>query len=88
MTDQVYDAFVSYSHAADDLLASRLQAGLQRFAKPWWQRRAVRTHPFAALAALAGDEGFACHHVGTLPTAKGYGRFPLYALQRRNADDR
>ncbi len=38
----VYDAFISYSHAADDLLAPRLQAGLQRFAKPWWQRRALR----------------------------------------------
>jgi len=37
-----YDAFVSYSHAADGLLAPRLQAGLQRFAKPWWRRRAVR----------------------------------------------
>ena len=42
MTDPVYDAFVSYSHAADDLLAPRLQAGLQRFAKPWWRRRALR----------------------------------------------
>ncbi len=38
----VYDGFISYSHAADDLLAPRLQAGLQRFAKPWWRRRAVR----------------------------------------------
>ena len=38
----MYDGFVSYSHAADDLLAPRLQAGLQRFAKPWWQRRALR----------------------------------------------
>ena len=38
----VYDAFISYSHAADDLLAPRLQAGLQRFAKPWWKRRALR----------------------------------------------
>ena len=37
-----YDAFVSYSHAADDLLAPRLQSGLQRFAKPWWRRRALR----------------------------------------------
>ena len=37
-----YDAFLSYSHAADGLLAPRLQAGLQRFAKPWWKRRAVR----------------------------------------------
>jgi WD40 repeat protein len=38
----MYDGFISYSHAADDLLAPRLQAGLQRFAKPWWRRRAVR----------------------------------------------
>ncbi len=38
----LYDGFISYSHAADDLLAPRLQAGLQRFAKPWWRRRAVR----------------------------------------------
>ncbi|HSM01716.1 MAG TPA: toll/interleukin-1 receptor domain-containing protein, partial [Acidimicrobiia bacterium] len=37
-----YDGFISYSHAADDLLAPRLQAGLQRFAKPWWKRRALR----------------------------------------------
>jgi hypothetical protein len=38
----VYDGFISYSHAADDLLAPRLQAGLQRFARPWWKRRALR----------------------------------------------
>lgn len=37
-----FDGFISYSHAADDLLAPRLQSGLQRFAKPWWKRRAVR----------------------------------------------
>jgi WD40 repeat protein len=42
VADQVYDGFVSYSHAADGLLAPRLQAGLQRFAKPWWRRRALR----------------------------------------------
>jgi len=40
--EPVYDGFISYSHAADDLLAPRLQAGLQRFAKPWWKRRALR----------------------------------------------
>lgn len=37
-----YDGFISYSHAADGLLAPRLQSGLQRFAKPWWRRRALR----------------------------------------------
>ncbi len=37
-----YDAFISYSHAVDDRLAPALQAALQRFAKPWRQRRALR----------------------------------------------
>jgi hypothetical protein len=30
-----YDAFVSYSHAADSTLAPALRNGLQRFATPW-----------------------------------------------------
>src|SRR6516225_7675601 len=30
-----YDAFVSYSHAADGALAPALRNGLQRFATPW-----------------------------------------------------
>jgi len=38
----VYDGFISYWHAADDLLAPRWQSGLQRFAKPCWKRRASR----------------------------------------------
>jgi WD40 repeat protein len=37
-----YDAFVSYSHAADGRLAPALQAGLQSLAKPWYRRRALR----------------------------------------------
>ena len=37
-----FDAFLSYSHAADGLLAPRLQTGLQSFAKPWWKRRMLR----------------------------------------------
>ena len=42
MGEAVYDGFISYSHAADGLLAPRLQSGVQRFAKPWWKRRALR----------------------------------------------
>ena len=37
-----YDAFISYSHRLDSAIAARLQAGLQRFAKPWYQVRALR----------------------------------------------
>lgn len=37
-----YDAFISYSHRLDGAIAARLQAELQRFAKPWYQVRALR----------------------------------------------
>ena len=37
-----YDAFISYSHAADGKLAPALQSALHRFAKPWYRLRAVR----------------------------------------------
>jgi WD40 repeat protein len=37
-----YDAFVSYSHAADGQLAPALQAGLQSLGKPWYRRRMLR----------------------------------------------
>ncbi len=37
-----FRAFISYSHAADHRLAPALQAGLQRFAKPWYRLRAMR----------------------------------------------
>jgi hypothetical protein len=48
-TPRIFD-----SHAADHLLAPPLQAGLQRFVKPWWKRRAFRIgggliHPFRGL---------------------------------------
>ncbi len=36
-----YDAFISYSHAADGRLAPAIQKGLQRFAKPWYRMRAL-----------------------------------------------
>jgi WD40 repeat protein len=40
--DPGYDAFVSYSHAADGQLAPALQAGMQSLGKPWYRRRALR----------------------------------------------
>ena len=36
-----YDAFISYSHAADGELAPALQRGLQRLARPWHRKRAL-----------------------------------------------
>jgi WD40 repeat protein len=37
-----YDAFISYSHAADGKLAPSLQRGLRSFAKPWYRLGALR----------------------------------------------
>lgn len=50
-----YDVFVSYSHAADDLLSERVQDGLQRFAKPWWRRRELNV--FRDRTGLNADPG-------------------------------
>jgi WD40 repeat protein len=37
-----FDAFVSYSHAADGRLAPALQRAMQRLAKPWYRVHALR----------------------------------------------
>ena len=37
-----YRAFISYSHGSDTLLAAALQRALERVAKPWFRRSAVR----------------------------------------------
>jgi WD40 repeat protein len=37
-----FDVFISYSHAADRDIAPRLQSGLEKLAKPWFLRRALR----------------------------------------------
>jgi WD40 repeat protein len=37
-----YSAFLSYSHSQDAALASALQAGLQRLARPWYGLRGIR----------------------------------------------
>ncbi|MGH4024600.1 MAG: TIR domain-containing protein [Pseudonocardiaceae bacterium] len=37
-----YDAFLSYSHAADGRLAPAVQRGLHQLAKPWYRMRASR----------------------------------------------
>ena len=49
-----YNAFISYSHAADAPLARALQASLHLFAKPWNRLRALRVfRDSSSLAATA-----------------------------------
>ena len=75
--EATYDAFVSYSHAADGLLAPRLQSALQRFAKPWWKRRAMRIfrdesslsanpHLWSSIAEAFGSPRFRSHPFSTV----------------------
>ena len=37
----MYNAFISYSHAADGQLAPAIQSALEKFAKPWYKIRAL-----------------------------------------------
>jgi WD40 repeat protein len=50
-----YDAFISYSHALDGALAPTLQAGIERFAKPWYRPRVSRV--FRDDASLSANPG-------------------------------
>ncbi len=50
-----YDAFLSYSHSADDRLAPTLQSSLQKFAKPWHRLKAINV--FRDKTSLAANPG-------------------------------
>jgi len=50
-----YDAFLSYSHAADGQLAPALQNAVQRFATPWYRLRSL--HPFRDQTGLSASPG-------------------------------
>ena len=50
-----YDAFISYSHAADTDLAPALRDGLHKLAKPWYRLRATRV--FLDETSMAANPG-------------------------------
>jgi hypothetical protein len=54
-----YDAFISYSHAADGQLAPALRNGLQRFATPWrvfrWRNPVRALRIFQDQASLSAN---------------------------------
>jgi WD40 repeat protein len=52
---EAFDAFISYSHKGDRRLARSLQHALQRFAKPWYRRRALRVFRDDANLAAAPE---------------------------------
>jgi WD40 repeat protein len=54
-TTRHFDAFISYSHRADDDLAPPLRAALHRLAKPWYRTRSLRI--FLDEAAMSAEPG-------------------------------
>jgi hypothetical protein len=42
--DGMFDAFVSYSHAAGGALAPAVRRGLQQLTNAWYQRRALNVY--------------------------------------------
>jgi hypothetical protein len=44
LSNAAFDAFVSYSHAADDALAPAVRRGLEHLSKPWYRRRALSVY--------------------------------------------
>lgn len=52
MDPNAYDAFISYSHAADGQLTPAVHRGIQSINKPWFRRRALRVfHDKSSLSA-------------------------------------
>ncbi|GAB2966458.1 TIR domain-containing protein [Saccharothrix stipae] len=67
--DSDYDAFLSYSHAADTRLAPAVQRGLHRLTRKWYQLRALRV--FRDRTNLAANPDL----WGTITTALRRSRF-------------
>ena len=65
-----FDAFISYSHRADDDIAPSLRDGLQRLAKPWYRRRAMRV--FLDRTNMSADPALWSAITQALDTSKGF----------------
>ena len=74
-----YDAFVSYSHEADEPLASALEHGLQRLARPWNQRRGM------SVFRDAGNLNLSAHLWGSIQRALDDSRFLIVVASPASA---
>jgi len=77
--DGGYAAFISYSHAVDGKLAPALQHGLQRFAKRWYELRALSV--FRDEASLSTNP----HLWGSIEAALAKSRFFILMASPRAA---
>ena len=93
-----HDGFISYSHAADGQLAPAIQRGLQRLAKPWNRRRALRIfrdetglstnpHLWSAIeAALDDSEWFVLLASGESARSEWVNKEIVHWLATKSAD--
>lgn len=64
-----HDAFISYSHEADERLASELERALQRLARPWHRRRGM------SIFRDAGNLNLSAHLWGSIQQALDDSRY-------------
>src|SRR5262245_53428550 len=67
-----HDAFISYSHAADQRIAAAVERALERFGKPWHKRRALDVFRDEGNLALSG------HLWGSIQRALDTSRYFLF----------
>jgi hypothetical protein len=67
-----YDAFISYSHEADQRLAAALELALERLSRPWHKRRGL------SIFRDAGNLNLSSHLWGSIQRALESSRFLLY----------
>src|ERR1700752_2359838 len=67
-----YDAFISYSHQADDRPAEALERALQRVARPWFRLRGL------SIFRHGGDLNLSAHLWGSIQQALKDSRCLIY----------
>jgi WD40 repeat protein len=78
----MYNAFISYSHAADGKLAPKLQIALEKFAKPWYKLRNLNI--FRDEASLSASP----HLWSNIQNALDKSEYLIYMASPRSADSK
>lgn len=97
--EPLYQAFISYSHKGEGRVASALQSGMQKFAKPWYQRRSMEifrdetglamTHELwpAIMQSLARSQHFLLLASPEAATSEWVEKEVIWWLEERSIDN-
>jgi hypothetical protein len=78
----MYNAFISYSHAADGKLAPALQSSLERFAKPWYKIRNLNIFRDESSLAISP------HLWSNITTALDQSEYLIYMASKESASSK